>query len=796
MKTLDRALQEKEESLLNIENIREQLKSASPAEKEQLWDDMHANLLQLEESQNTIQDILSRENTLAHKDGVLSETENNDSTDLMTEDLQNTDTRNRDEETNTETLVSAGQKSSGYFETEEARVEFIASGKNALSGTITEARQLTDKSDRLKEKRESLNMELSSGDIEPERVRNRREEHLNLIKDALSLNEDALKTAHDANQVLKEQILTFSEGKPQVSMQFNGRIKEAERLAEEAESFEIAASNTDNSIRQMAFYDKAKDKMNASGEILTSLYKDICGEPPLTDQLPPVPDLNDVRRMVSENHDALTEPTVHQVFIEQSVPDYPEDVLAMKKEDREADFRRSDSLFNQREAIQTRIRENESSAVDPLLVQEADMIRFGVADELLHLYSVSAPAINQRLDDNQKALDYLVLIGLIKPEEVPDTSGIGFETISSGQTEKTPKQVHYEVNQKSRSLQKQMQILQEQESLINSVRIKKRKTPPAEWFDLMNKMQRLSEPEIPVQVGNELLTGGDYRNAHIAQTPKERKEQNKLLTGISSARSKEKILQEEIDALLSDDEMDPDKRKKKLEKLETRLESEKLERLMSEVSLQRQYLAYNQSDVVFSERPEELIIREIADSIGQIAVDSYETRNIKSSDDLLYTKGLLVEANQIIENLREGKYSGESANAVIQIYRPGFTIRFEEVLALNSNDGNKTRQGENEPAETDNSDLPRGDHKEEPGDTDNEKENLPEVPGNQQVSKGGDTNSQEVSASDIGQDFRSEETDKPAENNTNGLQNGRAGIGEDQDPLIRQVENCISEFRW
>ncbi|MEA1874500.1 MAG: hypothetical protein U9N51_08750 [Bacteroidota bacterium] len=651
---LETAIAERNEIAEEIKLLKEQLKTADELQKPSLWKAMNEQITRFEENNEIIETFIS-ENELIAENITESELENDNQT--------------------TETYSEVKIKYPDVLPSEADRERFIKETQKSLSPV---AEKQNETKTAIKNFNDTKASQLSTVNAThpQEEIIALRKSQKELIQEAIDLNTDFLDEEQILNKVLTNELYRFTEGSPGFNAELNGQIEEAIRLADESESFEISAQNTENPIRKMYFLDKGNDKIREANQLLKQLSEDIAGVEVIDESSTQRPNTKTIKSIIQKTNDQLTDIETSEPFISSVNQNQASLIIKKDEQARKYAFQLTDSLFGTREIVQTKIKENPSSNEVTDLRRQEDAIRFEIAEEVNRIYNEAQPVLENRITQNQKTIEYLNDIGLIDKRQISKLIDNPILEDQSNASNTTPIQVHRNITRLSNHMNAQIDLLHSQEALINTVRTTPTKPIPGAWYDLVNKMNRLAEPKIPVDKNFTDIQLDTYEATGIALPPNERKTKEKLEKKIAKYEGKINEIQETITEIRNAETVD-DRSLKKLEKLEEKQTKESVKQ--TEYKVERQGWYFNLKEKTTSENPLVETVYSIADSLNQVASNQLEI--IEENDpkpkvklkQLQYAHGLLIEANQLkqsVEMYERNVIADNALVAYVKTYRP------------------------------------------------------------------------------------------------------------------------------
>jgi hypothetical protein len=653
---LETALVERNAASEAIKSINEQLKTADEAQKPDLWKSLNEQISRFEENDKIIESQISEFDLIAENEGDT--------------DIDGGQEGNRIN-ANPETEI----KYPDAFRSNDERARFVNETKNSLKAVNEKQEVLETNLAEFAEAQSSQRSQVNAINSEDEKNA-LRESQKEIIQQAINLNNEVLNDEQLLNKILANELYRFTEGNPGFDAVLKGQIEEAVRLADESESFEISARNTENPIRKMSFLDKGNEKIRQANQILRQLSQDITGVTIAGDPSKEIPNTNTIKAIIKETNDKLTQTEVTKPFV--NPVDQSNAPLIVEKDEqaREYAFQLSDSLFGTREMVRTKIKENPESEELADLRRQEDALRFEIAEEVTDIYNQAQPVLNRKIQENQETIEYLQAIGLINERQIPDLLDDVDPEIYTENPNMTPIQVHRNITRLANYMNAQMDLLQTQQALINTVRTNPSDPIPAAWFDLVNKMNRLAEPKIPVDKNFTDIQLETYEAAGIALPPSERKTKEKLENQIAKSEGKINEIQEAISEIRNTETVD-ERDLKQLAKLEEKQNKESVKQ--TEYKVERQGWYFNLKEKPTSDNPLVETVYSIADSLNQVASKQLEIIQENEPEpelklkQLQYAHGLLIEANQLIQSVEmheRNEISDEALTAYIKTYRP------------------------------------------------------------------------------------------------------------------------------
>ncbi|MDA3909990.1 MAG: hypothetical protein PF448_01370 [Bacteroidales bacterium] len=650
---LETALVERNAASEEIKSIKEQLKTADEEQKPALWKAMNEQISHFEGNNEIIEAYVPDSDLVA------------ENTDVDPEQSDNSFDVNPEPEI----------KYPDAFRSNNERERFVRETKNSLNA-VNEKRKETETN--LADFNETQSTQLSQVKLvnSQEELDALRESQKEIIQQAIDLNNSVLDEEQMLNKVLSNELYRFTEGSPGFDSVLKGQIEEAVRLADESESFEISARNNENPIRKMSFLDKGNEKIREANQVLRQLSQDIAGVEIAAESSDKRPNTNTIKAIIRETNDELTQVEVENPFVNPVNQSNAPLIVEKDEQAREYAFQLTDSLFGTREVVRTKIKENPESEELAELRRQEDAIRFEIAEEVTDIYSQAQPVLNRKIQKNQETIEYLQDIGLINERQIPGLVDDIDPATYSANPNMTPIQIHRNITRLANHMNAQMELLQTQEALINTVRTNPSNPIPGAWFDLVNKMNRLAEPKIPVDKNFTDIQLETYEAAGIALPPSERKTKEKLENRIAKSEGKINEIQEAIAEIRNSETVD-DRSLKQLEKLEEKQTKESVKQ--TEYKVERQGWYFNLKEKSAGDNPLVETVYSIADSLNQVASKQLEIIQENEPEpelkfkQLQYAHGLLIEANQLIQSVEmheRNEISDDALTAYIKTYRP------------------------------------------------------------------------------------------------------------------------------
>jgi len=691
---IETAIAEREKVRDEIKALKAQIESADELQKPDLWRSINEQISRFEENNETIKTIISETDLITENEEIITE--------INSENDQQT----------TERPSEKHIKYTDVFTSETEREQFVKATQKSINA-ITEKQKETKNA--VRNFNETQASQLSA--VKPinsyqeiERLRN---SHKELIQLAIHLNEKALDEEKAINTFLSNELSRISTNESEFSNEITEQIKEATRLLNEAESFKISAKNTENTIRKMDFLDKGNEKIRESNQILRQLSEDITGVEIVAESSDDRPNTNTLKSIIQETNDQLTQIETPEPFINSVDQNKAPLIIEKDEKAREYAFQLTDSLFNDREIVRTIIKENPSSNDIADLRRQEDAIRYEIAEEISQIYNEAQPVIETRIAQNQKTIEYLKDLGLIDERQIAKLSANPKLTNQSPVSNTSPIQIHRNITRLSNHINAQIDLLHSQEALINTVRTSPTKPIPGAWYDLVNKMNRLAEPKIPVDKNFTDIQLDTYEALGIALPPNERKTKEKLEKKIAKSEGKINEIQQTISEIRNAEDVG-ERDVKKLSKLEEKQTKASIQQ--TEYKVEKQGWYFNLHEKSTSENPLAETVYAISDSLNQIALNQLEIIEKSNLEpkvklkQLQYVNGLLIEANQLkqsVEMYDRNEISDDALIAYIKTYRPSTTDinADEELIADNStdkayDDSSETESADNQITET------------------------------------------------------------------------------------------------
>jgi len=655
---LEIAITERHTATEEIKSIKEQLESADELQKSDLWKTMNEQIQRFEENNKIIEERIS--DTGLFVDNEQDETD----TDLE-------ENSNATPDTNSEVEI----KYPDIFQSDTERERFVSETRKSLNA-VNEKRAETETALADFNEKQSSQLSAVKDVASQEEVVALRESQKDIIQNAIDLNKAILDEEQELNKVLTNELYHFTEGSAGFIAMLKGQIEEAVRLSDEAESFEISAKNTKNPIRKMSFLDKGNEKIRAANQILRQLSQDITGVEIAAESSEKRPNTNTIKAIIRETNDELTRVEVKNPFV--NPVDQSKAPLIVEKDEqaREYAFQLTDSLFGTREVVRTKITENPESEELAELRRQEDAIRFEIAEEVTDIYDQAQPVLKSKIKKNQETIEYLQDIGLIKDRQIPDLVDDFDPRSHAANLDMTPIQIHRNITRLANHMNAQMDLLQTQEALINTVRTSPSDPIPGAWYDLVNKMNRLAEPKIPVDKNFTDIQLDTYEASGIALPPSERKTKEKLDSRIAKSEGKINEIQQAITETRNAEQVD-ERSLKQLEKLETKQTKASIKQ--TEYKVERQGWYFNFKGKTVNDNPLIETVYSIADSLNQVASKQLEIIQENEAEpklklkQLQYAHGLLIEANQLIQSVEmheRSEISDDALEAYIKTYCP------------------------------------------------------------------------------------------------------------------------------
>lgn len=627
------------------------LDEANKQEQIETWESINEKMSEIESVKASLSEILSTEN--------------------LADNTTESNTTDTEENSNVQIEIEYPDA----FTSEKEKDDFLFATNQQLEKLEETETEIEQKVNNLEAAREEQNKKLQNSlasSIDRKQAQN---EQFKLVENVIELNSDVIEKERKTHNVLKNELYRYTDDNTGFTVNLREQIKEAVKLADEAESLEISAINTENPMRKMAFLEKSKEKIQASNTLLNDVIVSVTGESVYQVNTHDTPNSNTLKEIVLESTDALTESSKNHPFISPQNDHLAESIQHKDSVEREAIFEETEKRFAEREAVLIQLNESIENGQTSQLREEEDAMRFSMAEDVLSIYREAEPAILARIEENNQDLLYLQSLGLVKKKNIPAMDDVPTTTTRSSDIENmSPIQVHQAVTIQSQKLEKQIEFLKQQEDLINSFRAEKRQSPPGEWYDLSNKMNRLALPEIPVDHDFTSQQLSNFENIDLALPPSERRKKEKLEAKIS--KSDAKITEIEAEILSIRNEVNADEKSiNTLEKLEDQLYEEKANRNTYSVDKQFWYMNFRVKD---SSSTYAETVNEISDSLTHIAQNRYEKLKTSKENpkainkELNYIKGLLSEANHLNQSLSDfnaGVMKETDLQAHISIYQ-------------------------------------------------------------------------------------------------------------------------------
>lgn len=628
---LNNAISKREESLNLIKETKNQISEANIEEKENLSIKMNDALTDLKASNDIIQNLIIETNTT----GI-----NTDNS--IANNIQNSNSEN-------------------FIENPKERNIIISEVNNSMQEMVKKNEELNNNSKELKSVLSEKSQTYQSPPENISELKSERENFKKLTESVIELHQKNINNEKNINEDLKTQLNLFKIGKTHISAKLTGEIKKAIAFSEESESFQIAANNTKYPLKKLEFLNQAKEKIQQSNIILDQLISEITGENIYTVQDSKLPNTKNLNTFIRASQDYLTSlPTSENINPNPSINKYTDASIAWKNEQNKINFNTIDSLFSESEILQTKRVENLNPDENPKLLQKEDLIRYQIAENFDIILNNAKNEQKQRILQNTETINYLKECGLIENNSIP--KNLDFTPSNSvynlSTHDMTPIQVHAKIIDEANKFQTNMDVLFEQEKIINSTRQTKRAPLPSEWYDILNKTNRLSEPHILVDEKNIQLTKIDILNSGIAITPKEKQHIIKLQKQINKINIAINSLNENIEYTKTKD-LSTEKTFKKLSNLEDDLIKQKINKAETQIMIENDYYRLNNEITnITSER----IIKQafhVSDSLMSYAneiITDIKTQKLNPQEYLRktqYARGLMNEANLIQQKITE-----------------------------------------------------------------------------------------------------------------------------------------------